>query len=114
MRTPKAPAGFVPVDSEEAREIGNDTWVNHATTDGDKWTYGNGLLGTVKCFKKRANAHVQLPPAVEWEEVWGWGVCSKTHKQIITKHGRPYDGGLPDEIMDTIVRALNEMEGRDG
>lgn len=55
---------------------------------------------------------VQLPPPVEWEEVWGYSYSGRTH---LTKNGNGLSlDALSAHELNTIVRALNEMEGRDG
>lgn len=116
-RVPKPPIGFVPVDSEEARTIDGDVWVNYAFTATKGWIYGNNNMSNVRQWQRDSPAHyhVQLPPPVEWEEVWGWG------KDIEGRPALTYKGEFverfitrrfTDDVMDTIVRALNEMEGQ--
>ena len=124
MRKPKAPAGFVPVDSEEAKGIGEFDYVNYAYTSNGRWLIANNRMGLLRQRHDRAehNYHVQLPPPVEWEEVWGWGIapdayCLYWNGRKVGEIENYNDNDVfivtPDHIR-TIVRALNEMEGRDG
>lgn len=121
MRKPKAPAGFVPVDSEEARKIDGKTIVNciYVSNDGGWYTIDNMLMSYARCSMARSlqHLHVQLPPAVEWEEVWGWDVYAHG-TMYITKDGIPYESIMnrswTESHLDTIVRALNEMEESNG
>lgn len=117
MRTPKAPAGFVPVDSEEARKIDGKTIVNciYVSNDGGWYTIDNMLMSYARCSMARSlqHLHVQLPPPVEWEEVWGWMPYDNVIGWCLTKNGKPHEGVTEDQL-NTIIRALNEMEGRDG
>ena len=122
MRTPKAPAGFVPVDSEEARGIGDFDYVNYAYTTNGRWLIANNRMGLLRQRHDRAehNYHVQLPPAVEWEEVWGLREHQDDDmpytRAILTKNGKHVMGLSPlkPDEQRTIVRALNEMEGQNG
>ena len=61
--------------------------------------------------------HVQLPPPVEWEEVWGW-VVDAYGMLWLTKNDTPFqflaNKSFTKDQLNAIVRALNEMEGRDG
>ena len=118
MKKPKPPLGFIPVDSEEAKGIGDDVLVNYACFDGGVWVYYHDIMYTVRCESIPENHyHVQLPPAVEWEEVWGWEV-EEEQGRIITKHGKHFEtiGNVrwKNEHLDAIVAALNEMEESNG
>lgn len=114
MRTPKAPAGFVVVDSEEARKIDGKHFVNVVFVSGRVWfTSHNATMDVVRNMHNAIPSmhyHVQLPPAVEWEEVWGYSYSGRTH---LTKNGNGLSlDALSAHELNTIVRALNEMEGR--
>lgn len=118
-RKPKPPLGFVPVDSEEAKGIGDDLYVNYAYNNGESWAYGNTLMTNVKRWKKdplKIHYHVQLRPPVEWEEVWAVKCGSVTGSEYLAKNGKHVLGmnALTKEQRDTIVAALNQMEERNG
>ena len=121
-KKPIAPLGFIPVDSEEAKGIGDDVLVNYAYVDSKtRWLYGNAIeLRLVRMWGEdypSLHYHIQLPPAVEWEEVWGWGEDDDGF-WFIAKNGIPYElmgnTSWTQSQLNTIVAALNKMEVGNG
>ena len=119
-RVPKPPIGFVPVDSEEARGVDDDQYVLYIAVNGDKWSPNNGtMMADIRAFERKdpkGYRHVFIPPPVEWEEVWGIDFQGEPFNSWLTKNKERFIwiGKLPEDKQQAIVRALNEMEGRDG
>lgn len=117
MRTPKPPLGFVPVDSEEAMWIDADQMVNYAyRAECDAWWYSFTRISNIRRFHSASPEsyyHVQLPQPVEWEEVWEWREFNHTVQLLKNGEWQRLDS-LENHELDTIVRALNEMEVENG
>lgn len=119
MRTPKAPAGFVALESEEAKAIPDNALVHAVYAFHGLWHVCKA--GPMSEFRALAphnphyHYHVQLPPKVEWEEVWTYRFDEDELAFLLYRNGLLCGKMFATPVgqdMDTIVRALNEMEGQ--
>lgn len=119
-RIPKSPLGFIPVDSEEAKQfdVVPTHTVNVAFLKDGVWIHGrdqycNALHLKTNYPNAYQHLHIQLPPKVEWEEVWGL-IGHYDGQKSLRKNGQHMAcidiGKFTEKEMDTIVAALNQME----
>lgn len=121
MRTPKPPIGFVPVDSEEARKIDDKTVVNVCLINNGVWQTTAWYMRDCRVWITKHiddPIYVQLPPPVEWEEVWK--TCPTTIEGYVAlKRNDDFKCVLEvklftEDELNTIVAALNQMEVGNG